>query len=672
MEPNQDKDDPLRSAALQTAKSVLHLRQRAEREALEAKEALERKTEELAQSLSMMRATLESATDAIAVTDGTGKLTDCNERCAELLGLASRESIQSVDGDEVRKMFSRQMKDPAQFLDRIKDIYATAPPETFDVLEFADGRVFERYSKVQSIADRSVGRVWSFRDITERNQAEIVSQRLAAIVSSSDDAIIGKDLNSIVTSWNSGAERMFGYSASEMIGVSIMRLIPADHQTEEDHILARIRGGERVDPIETVRVRKDGRLLDVSITVSPIRNSTGRVVGASKVARDISERKRAEEKLHAAKLAAEKASQAKDDFLALLSHELRTPLTPALAAASYLAEHEDLLPEFREEVTAIWRNVQLEARLIDDLLDLTRITRGKIELRREAVDAHRLLRNAVQIARQDTLAKRIDLKLELHAKAFHIWADPVRIQQVFWNVLNNAVKFSEKEGHITIRSSNDETRLVLEISDTGIGIEPEQQERIFQAFEQGEPSVSRRFGGLGLGLAISKTLLDLHGGGISVQSKGKNLGATFRVALEVVDAPVAASIASSGGEGGAERSLRVLMVDDDADTRRILSRLLSKCGHEVASVDCVQGALTLLDNQRFDALISDIGLPDSSGYELVREAKQRQSLKGVALSGFGAEDDIRRSMEAGFDYHLTKPVNFQDLRSLLGKIAFEL
>lgn len=672
MEPAHDKDDPLRSAALQTAKSVLHLRQRAEQEALEAKEALERKTEELAQSLSMMRATLESATDAIAVTDGTGKLTDCNEKCAKLLGLASREAIQSVDGDEVRKMFSRQMKDPAQFLERIKNIYATAPPETFDVLEFADGRVFERYSKVQSIADRSVGRVWSFRDITERNQAEIVSQRLAAIVSSSDDAIVGKDLNSIVTSWNSGAERMFGYSASEMIGVSIMRLIPKSNQAEEDHILARIRGGERVDPIETVRVKKDGRLLDVSITVSPIRDSTGRVVGASKVARDISERKRAEEKLHEAKVAAEKASQAKDDFLALLSHELRTPLTPALAAASYLAEHEDLLPEFREEVTAIWRNVQLEARLIDDLLDLTRITRGKIELRREAVDAHRLLRNAVQIAHQDTLAKQIDLKLELHAKAFHVWADPVRIQQVFWNVLNNAVKFSEKEGHITIRSSNDGTRFVLEISDTGIGIEPEQQERIFQAFEQGEPSVSRRFGGLGLGLAISKTLLDLHGGSISVQSKGKNLGATFRVTLEVVDAPVATSVTASGRDAGAERSLHVLMVDDDADTRRILSRLLSKCGHEVATVDCVQGALKFLDSERFDILISDIGLPDSSGYELVREAKQRQSLKGIALSGFGAEDDVRRSMEAGFDYHMTKPVNFQDLRSLLGKIAFEL
>ncbi len=187
-----------------------------------------------------------------------------------------------------------------------------------------------------------MGRVWSFRDVTERNQAQIVSQRLAAIVDSSDDAIVGKDLNSIVTSWNAGAERIFGYSASEMIGTSIMRLIPPDHQDEEHQILSRIRRGQRVDPIETVRVGKDGRLIDVSITVSPIKDSGGNVIGASKVGRDITERKRAEERLHAAKIAAERANQAKDDFLAVLSHELRTPLTPALAAASYLAEHEEL------------------------------------------------------------------------------------------------------------------------------------------------------------------------------------------------------------------------------------------------------------------------------------------------------------------------------------------
>ena len=394
-----------------------------------------------------------------------------------------------------------------------------------------------------------------------------------------------------------------------------------------------------------------------------------RTVGRVWSFRDITERKRAEEKLEAAKTAAEKASKAKDDFLALLSHELRTPLTPALATASYLAEHEDLLPELREEVTAIWSNVHLEARLIDNLLDLTRITRGKIELRREAFDAHRLLRDAIQISQKDMLEKQIELVIELNATGHHVWADPVRIQQVLWNLINNAVKFTNQGGRITIRSSNERTRLALEIADSGIGIEPEQQSRIFKAFEQGEPSITRQFGGLALGLTISITLFDLHGGTISVQNQGRNLGSSFRVTLDVVDAPVATSTNALGREARTSRSLHVLIVDDHADTRRILSRLLSECGHEVATVDCAKGALKLLETGRFDALISDLGLPDSSGYELVRQAKQRQPLKGIALSGFGAEEDVRRSIEAGFDYHLTKPVSFQDLRSLLQKVA---
>jgi len=672
VKPSADNTDKrLRAAALQTAKSIRHLRQRSGQELLQAKEALERKMEELAYSLSMMRATLESTTDAIVVTDLDGNLTGFNEKYAKMLGL-SREIINSLDGQQLREMFSRQFKDPERFLARVVQIYASSPSDSFDILEFADGRVFERYSKTQLIDKRSVGRVWSFRDVTERNRAEIIYQRLAAIVDSSDDAIVGKDLNSIVTSWNSGAERLFGYSASEMIGTSIMRLIPPDRQTEENEILTRIRNGRRVDHFETVRMRKDGQLIDVSVTISPIKNVIGNVIGASKVARDIGERKRAEEKLQAAKMAAEKASKAKDDFLALLSHELRTPLTPALVAANYLAEHEDLLPEFREEVTAIWRNVQLEAHLIDDLLDVTRITRGKIEMHHEAVDVHRLLHTAVQIAQNDILEKQIELAIDLRAANHHIWADPVRIQQVFWNLLNNAVKFTPKGGRVTIRSSNEGEQFVFEISDTGIGIETERQSRIFEAFDQGELSITRQFGGLGLGLTISKTLLDLHGGRISVQSEGKNRGTTFRVFLDLLREPLAVSAdGADGADGDAAptRNLHLLLVDDHADTRLVLSRLLSKFGHEVATADSQQRALKLLESGRFDALISDIGLPDGDGYDLVRVAKRRQPLSAIALSGYGTEEDVRRSLEAGFDYHLTKPVDLNGLRSLLQKIA---
>jgi PAS domain S-box-containing protein len=537
-----------RPRPLQTAR-ILPLRQSSERKLLQAKEALERKTEELALSLSMMQATLDSTTDAIVVTDLGGNVRDFNEKYAEMMGV-TREQLNTVDVGELRKKFSQRFKDPAQFMARVKEIYATAPAESFEVLELKDGSILERYSKIQSIDERPVGRVWSFRDITAR--------------------------------------------------------------------------------------------------------------------------KRAEEKLEAAKIAAEKASQAKDDFLARLSHELRTPLTPALVAASYLAEHEGLLPEFREEVTAIWRNVQLEAHLIDDLLDVTRITRGKIEMYYEAVDVHRLLRNAVKIAQKDLLEKQIEFAIELHATNHHIWADPVRIQQVFWNLLTNAVKFTPTAGRITIRSFNEAKQFVVEVNDTGIGIEPERQSQIFEAFEQGERSITRQFGGLGLGLTISKTLLDLHGGKISVQSEGKNRGTTFRVFLEVLREPSVVSTAAADGDTGVTKKLRLLLVDDHADTRHVLSRLLTKCGHEVASSDSAQGALELLENGRFDALISDIGLPDGSGYELVREAKRRQSLKCVALSGFGTEEDVRRSSEAGFDYHLTKPIDFPDLQLLLRKISATL
>ncbi len=547
MKPSKGTKKRSRSAAKQKSRSTGYSGGgRSEQEFIRAKEALQRKTEELALSLSMMQATLDSTTDAIVVTDLSGNIRDFNEKYAEMMGV-TREQLNTADVKKLRKKFSQRFKDPEQFMSRVMEIYATAPAESFEVLELKDGSVLERYSKIQSIDKRSVGRVWSFRDVTER--------------------------------------------------------------------------------------------------------------------------KRAEEKLQAAKIAAEKASQAKDDFLALLSHELRTPLTPALVAANYLAEHKDLLPELREEVTAIWRNVQLESHLIDDLLDVTRITRGKIEMHHAAIDVHRLSHDAVQILQKDILEKQIDLAIDLSAPNHYIWADPVRIQQVFWNLLNNAVKFTPKGGRIAIRSSNDGGQFVFEISDTGIGIEPERQTRIFEAFDQGERSITRQFGGLGLGLTISKTLLDLHGGTISVHSEGKDRGTAFRVCLDLLREPLVAPTDGARRDVTTSRSLRLLLVDDHADTRAVLSRLLTKCGHKVATADSAQAALKLLESDRFDVLISDIGLPDGNGYNLVREGKLRQPLKAVAFSGFGTEEDVRRSLEAGFDYHVTKPVDFNGLRLLLQRIT---
>ena len=514
-------------------------------ELVRATEALERKTAELALSLSMMQATLDSTTDAIVVTDLSGNVRNFNEKYCEMMGV-TRAQLKKADVNKLRLQFSQRFKDPEGFVSQVREIYRTKPARTFDVFEWQDGTILERYSQIQLLDQKPVGRVWSFRNVTER--------------------------------------------------------------------------------------------------------------------------KHAEENLEAAKIAAENANKAKDDFLASLSHELRTPLMPAMIASSYLVEHGNLLPEFREEVMTIWRNVQLEAQLIDDLLDVTRITRGKIEVHHEVADVHRLLHNAIEIVRNDIARKELALEIDLGATGHHIWADPVRIQQVFWNVINNAVKFTPDKGRISIRSFNKGNRFFSEISDTGIGIEPERQTNIFEPFHQGERSITRQFGGLGLGLTISKTLLDLHGGTISVESAGKNQGTTFRIFLDLLREPAAAPADGAISRPGSSRKLRLLLVDDHDDTRGLLSRLLNKSGHEVVTADSAQSALSVLDGAKFDALISDIGLPGTSGYELIREAKQRQPLKGVALSGLGMEEDLRRSRDAGFDYHLTKPINFQDLRTILEKM----
>jgi len=384
------------------------------------------------------------------------------------------------------------------------------------------------------------------------------------------------------------------------------------------------------------------------------------------------ERQKQERQVHQLnieKIAAEKANQAKDDFLAVLSHELRTPLTPALAAASYLAEQGDLSPELREEINAIRTSVQLEARLIDDLLDLTRITRGKIELHLEVVDVHGLLRNSLEVARDNVIEKQLDLVVKFGAERHHVWADAVRLQQVFWNLINNAVKFTRTKGRITIRTTNQDGRFVFQISDTGVGIEPEQQDRIFSAFEQGERTIGRKFGGLGLGLTISKRLLELQGGTISVHSKGLNRGATFQLSLATVDSPKVAATTDSSTDQAPARSLQLLVVDDHPQTLRVLAALLRKQGHKVLTAECVQAAVKLLEDERFDGLISDIGLPDGNGCDVMRVAKERQSLVGIALSGFGMEEDVRRSMDAGFDHHLTKPIDFQELEKFVGAMA---
>jgi PAS domain S-box-containing protein len=360
-----DEEELLRVVALRNAQSVLVARQRAEDELLRAKEALELKTEELAHSLALMRATLESTADGILAIDEVGKVTAFNENYVKMWRIP-RELMDSRDHRQLLDLICHQFAEPAPFLARIAEISASMPQETFDLLELADGRVFERFSRIQVVDGRDVGRVWIFRDITERARMQKSETRLASLVETSNDAIISKSLDGIIQSWNPAAERLFGYTAEQAVGRHISLLIPADRAAEEDHIIARLRAGERIEHFDTVRVRSDGQTVQVSLTISPITDGAGRIVGASKIARDITERKRMEDELRQYTVALSEADRRKNDFLAMLAHELRNllaPISTSLQMMRLKGANGQAVPSASE---MIQRQVGHIERLVDD------------------------------------------------------------------------------------------------------------------------------------------------------------------------------------------------------------------------------------------------------------------------------------------------------------------
>jgi signal transduction histidine kinase/HAMP domain-containing protein len=362
-----------------------------------------------------------------------------------------------------------------------------------------------------------------------------------------------------------------------------------------------------------------------------------------------------------------RSNLAKDQFLAMLSHELRTPLTPVIASALELEGEPALPANIQESLQMIRRNVELEARLIDDLLDLTRISKGKVQLNFEVVDAHTLLQNALDIYQTEIDRKHLELRFELNAKKVHLRADPARLQQIFWNLINNAVKFTPAGGQISISTSNDATQqLRVEIADTGLGIEPESLPKIFDAFEQ---ATRTQLGGLGLGLAISKTLVEAHKGVITAESAGRNQGTKFVLTFPTTEKPDAAAIPAILPKTPHRHAMRILLVEDHEDTNRSLTRLLRRRGYDVQSAVDVKSALELSTEHQFDVLISDIGLPDGSGIDLMQKLSSERPVFGIALTGFGMEEDIRKTREAGFKHHLVKPIDLTKLDLLIQESA---
>ena len=500
-------------------------------------------------------------------------------------------------------------------------------------------------------------------DITARKLSEQASSRLAAIVESNDDAIISKDLNSVIQSWNGGARRLFGYTPAEAIGQSVTMLMPPERIDEEPGILDRIRRGDRIDHYETVRQRKDGTLVDISLTVSPLYDEHGQVVGASKIARDITDRKRAERALL-------EADRHKNEFLATLAHELRNPLAPIRNSLNILRLTRSDAPASERVLQVMERQVNHMVRLVDDLLEIARITSGKIELRLEPVEIASVIRSAIDTSRPLIDAAGHQLATKLPAEPLTVEADPVRLSQVVANLLNNAAKYTEPGGQIWVTVSRSGDDVVIAVRDTGIGISADLLPHVLEMFTQADRAKRQTQGGLGIGLALAKRLIEMHSGSVEARSEGEGRGSEFTLRLPLSGKQLPVAGEGSSGEQGLSLAPRqkILVVDDNHDAASSLAMLLKVLGSEVMTAHDGPTALELFAQFHPSVVLLDLGMPGMSGIEVahrLRELPEFDRVRLVALTGWGQDDDRRRTQEAGFDQHLVKPVNLNTLQVLL-------
>ncbi len=509
-------------------------------------------------------------------------------------------------------------------------------------------------------------------ELAERERAERCLResegKLQTILDHSTAVIFLKDLDGRYLVVNRVFTEVTGKENSEIIGRTDWELFPpelAQVFVENDHTVLRS-GTPRMFEESSAFNGIKRTFMNVKF---PIREAHGTIRGLGGVSTDISERKRFEQEIQAAREAAERANHAKDHFLAVLSHELRTPLTPVLAAVTEALNNHPP-KELQSMLEMIQRNIELESRLIEDLLDLTRLARGKLTLSFRTVDAHELARQAVAICEPSLALKQQKVRFELEATHPYVNADPARLQQVLWNLLQNAIKFSPQGSEVVIRSFNTEDgRLVIQCIDPGMGMARDVLTRIFRPFEQVESSMSRQYGGLGLGLAISRMIIDAHHGDITAESAGPGKGSIFIITLPTVAAPARKAMLSQPEEPAEKvERLRILLVEDSEDTRRILAKVLSAKGHLVETAENVAAAKELWHQQQFDLLLSDIGLPDATGLELAAELRNEGPLRAIAFSGFGSEEDIRRSREAGFAEHLVKPLDINQLKQAVARV----
>ncbi len=652
---DDDEEARLRSVALQNAQTILHARRRAE-------EALRQQSE-------WLRITLASIGDAVISTDAEGVVTFMNGVAESLTGWPEAEALGRplLDIFHIINEQSRQpIENPA--LRALADgIVVTLANHTILVARDGTERLIDdSAAPIRDDSGRLAGSVLVFRDVTERRRAEEAQARLAAIVESSEDAIVSKNLDGIIQSWNAGAERLFGYAPHEAIGRSIMLIIPSDRHDEERGILARIVRGERIEHFDTVRVSKHGRRLDISLTVSPVRDNTGRIIGASKIAHDISERKRAEAALL-------DADRRKDEFIALLAHELRNPLAPLRNGLQVMRLAGGDTKAVAEVRAMMERQLGHLVRLIDDLLDVSRIGQNKMELRRSCVLLSDIVSNAIETARPAIDEARHELIVSLPLEPIRLDADLTRLAQVFSNLLTNSAKYTEPGGRIWLAAVHERGEVIVTVRDNGIGIPADALPHIFNMFSQVDRSMERSTGGLGIGLALVKGLLGMHQGTITAMSDGQGKGSTFTVKLPALENPPQSgpTVDAASARNIASRR-RILVVDDNADSVASMAMMLKIMGNDVRTAKDGLQAVSEAATFQPDVILLDIGMPTLNGYDACRRIREQAWAKQtvlIALTGWGQDEDKRRSEEAGFDHHLVKPVDPAALESLLASLT---
>jgi PAS domain S-box-containing protein len=762
------------------------------------------------------RAFVSFTEDALYTTSVDDTITFWNPGAERLFGFTADEAI----GADLATLLRASTDDEQRLT------HAAATGESIRDVDAVrchrDGRRIPIALSVVPLTDAGgsiVGTLRIARDVSSRLRAERAARRLAAIVESSDDAILSKDLNGIVMSWNAAAERMFGYTAEEMIGESIRNVIPADRQAEEDEVLARLRRGEKVSHFETLRQRRDGKLIPISLTISPVLDEDGRVIGASTIARDISDQRAAESErarllalaeenvaiaqhlsrvgeavasgldrdkilqsvtdiatqltlaefgafdptfhgssivrrddavadppeardapersllsthravrsylavpvksrsgdvlgglffghsrsgvfteaherlatgvaswaavtLENARLYAEaqEASRLKDEFLATLSHELRTPLN-AILGYSRMIRSGIVLPEnHAKAIGAVERNAASLAQIVEDVLDVSRIISGKLRLNMEPTDFGDVVRHAVDAVKPAADAKSIRLEAHVNSRAQEVSADSERLQQVIWNILSNAVKFTPRNGRVDVSLASFGDTVELVVRDTGIGIRKDFLPHIFERFRQQDSSTTRERGGLGLGLGIARQLVEMHGGTIEAESGGPGAGATFRVTLPALRRRKAQEPAEHLREPPALaplcelKGVRVLVVDDDPDALAMVREILEAAGADVAVAPSATDALNVVDSVRPDVLVADLGMPRVDGFELIARVRTAPNdatrrVPAAALTAYARSDDRLKALRSGFQMHLAKPIDPAELTAAVAELA---